>query len=300
MFDFSESALEMLPAKSREKFVLLLEERRASYGGLRLLLDQKAETHQRLLRAQAHSSAKIAEFGSQLRQDEIDRLQAPVKKVEAELQSLKAPEARATAIWEATAYVVALGEWLKDRLRDRTVFRDIAPPAINIKGDALRVVNELRQKISEVSIAFSAVKNAPYPLPEINSRIAEAVDRIAELGTPHIHTTKAFGSPFDLEEKLRIKLHGSENFLGDAGASFFVWIMRDEIIERLTALAKTADYSDAKSDAQRADEMEKLLLEKLELERLEEAAIVAASAIGQRIHRRRDADPRAVLEIEEA
>jgi hypothetical protein len=57
--------------------------------------------------------------------------------------------------------------------------------------------------------------------------------------------------------------------------------------------------ADAMSDDQRDQAFSRLLDQKLDLEFSEEGLIVAAAAEGTAIVRRRDADPRAVLEIVE-
>src|SRR5690606_811454 len=85
---------------------------------------------------------------------------------------------------------------------------------------------------------------------------------------------------------------------GDAGAAFYAWLHRDEIAARITGMIDAAvPKSGVLTDDQRDAEFSRISAKRLELERAEEALIVAMEAEGRTIQRRRDADPRAVLEI---
>ncbi len=82
--------------------------------------------------------------------------------------------------------------------------------------------------------------------------------------------------------------------------ALFVWLNRDVLIAKLCAeVDAVADPASALTAEQRRKENIRLDAEILRIEREEETLIVAAANEGTFITRRADADPRAVLELDD-
>jgi hypothetical protein len=79
-----------------------------------------------------------------------------------------------------------------------------------------------------------------------------------------------------------------------------VWLFQDALIQAVDVMLSTMPQKGAMADDVRDREFARIAGRRLEVERVEEAVIVAAEANGAFIARRQDADPRAVLEVEEA
>ena len=75
--------------------------------------------------------------------------------------------------------------------------------------------------------------------------------------------------------------------------------MREEIAAKGGNLIAAAPHDGAMTDDEREREFRRISIRRLEIERIEEALVCAAEAEGRIIARRRDADPRALLEVAE-
>jgi hypothetical protein len=130
----------------------------------------------------------------------------------------------------------------------------------------------------------------------------KAVDAIANKGAITFDPKIRNGDPFRLDRHFNLSIYSGatgQTLIGSSGAEVLIWLFRDQLVEGLSAEIGE-DAPGALSYDQREAELGRLSKELLALERQEEALISAAERVGQRIVRRRDADPRAILEVEEA
>jgi hypothetical protein len=81
--------------------------------------------------------------------------------------------------------------------------------------------------------------------------------------------------------------------------AFLIWCFGDEIRAKLHALLKSRAPEGGVSGVERNSLTAAVDVELLSLARNEEAHIVAAEALGLKIGRRRQIDPRAFLEVRE-
>jgi class 3 adenylate cyclase len=90
--------------------------------------------------------------------------------------------------------------------------------------------------------------------------------------------------------------------VGDPSAlALLVWLHRDTLIERIEReIDLVADDQHALTSAQRVEQLKPIEKDRLAVEREEEVLISAAIAEGNMMLRRGDADPRAVLGLDDA
>ena len=135
------------------------------------------------------------------------------------------------------------------------------------------------------------------PTSDLRARALAALNEIADRGRLDVNRRARFGDPMRLAERSRVGMTGSMVF-GDPFAVVAA-LFREELSEKIGLLIGDKDAPGAISTADRDAEFGRIAERRLELERAEEALICAAAEAGQTIPRRRDADPRAVLEIQE-
>ena len=164
----------------------------------------------------------------------------------------------------------------------------VIPPKVGKVANFPDEVAKSRAQIAAKADEIEAARLAPVPVKDQLSSVISDLDRRAERGKPDYDNRRRDRSPIDLGRML------GEHYIGDT----FAWLHRDAIADRLRQIIGTRDLPGALSDADRERTIAKLQAEKLHLERVEESLIVAAEAQGQRIARRRDCDPRAILEVE--
>lgn len=281
-----------LPAATREKIEQLIFQSTAAHGALssasdllRLAQSAYAENRQRILRGREFEetmtpSGPVYRVGRITRhtpdQDEIDRITAPIVAGWRDVQRHKAMVDKLRPAWEAHAFLTELQYWLGSNPGPH---RAANLPSVKSKDHAAAVA-EIREKLAVIEDKMSATETAPLTLKELQDAAAGAIDYVATRAAPAIYMESR--SPVAVRD--------------DAG--FIIWALRDTI--KAAVNKELADRHDGQglSLFDRAAELSALAAEKLSLERLEEAHITAAAMAGQTIERRRDADPRAVLEIE--
>ena len=164
----------------------------------------------------------------------------------------------------------------------------VIPPKVGKVASFPDEVAKSRAQIAAKAEQIGQTDLAPALASDLWAAIMADLDRRVERGKPDFDPRRRDRSPVDLGRML------GEHHIGDTLA----WLHRDAIADRLCQLIGTQDAPGALSDADRQRTIAKLQAEKLALERYEEALICAAETIGQRIPRRRNADPRAILEVE--
>ena len=235
-----------------------------------------------------------------------DRLRAKLDACEAEWQTYKRRTTAAQEMNSGVEVVVEVKQWLQGRrgggftgydTAPRTIFRD-APFKKEIVGDPRAEIDKARSEIAEIDAEWQRLVEAPSTSEELTASALAAVSAIADRGRPSLKLGARAGDPFSLAKTFNGDFLGDGRAVGGAGAHFLVWLLRDVIEARLVAEIGP-DVPGAISYDAREKRFADLAARKLDLERREEAAIVAAEAAGMSAKRRRDADPRAVLEIAE-
>jgi hypothetical protein len=186
--------------------------------------------------------------------------------------------------------------------------RHFAAPAPKVRDPAAELA-KLRSELDDLAEQWRAAENAPVPASELKARALFEIDQIAKRGEPTLDFTAREGSPLGLENALSVRqqlipMPGVESqhfaILGDAGAAFWTWLHRDEIASRVLAMIdEHAPSAGTLTDEEREKEFARIAARRLEVERMEEALVVAIEAEGRSVVRRRDADPRAILEVVE-
>lgn len=222
-----------------------------------------------------------------VKQERVDRADAAREAAEAE--------------WEKFSFLPELVRWLEMYCgRGGQLAHQPLPAAKPVKEETHRAaVERIRKQLSACDDEWARLETIPLPASELKARITAEVDAIAALGKPQIQNQDRFGDGVSgLAPALRLRRTG-EMIVSDAPSPFLCWLRRSEIIERLHAEVDALDQADAMSDDQRDQAFSRLLDQKLALAFSEESLIVAAAAEGTTIQRRRDADPRAILEVQE-
>lgn len=300
MADFHEDLIQKLPRQSAEKVRALTEAKDLAYGGLRLAMAAAEDCRNRLQQAETNATHNIQQLPNTRSPDLVNSALAPIAKVKAELERAKAAEERAKAAWEKFHFLGALRDWSSKHFASGgQLAYDPLPPTKLAKGETPRqALERIRAEINQVEAAWNEAQRAPMPLAEIKAEIAATVDAIAACGAPSINPSIRDGDPAKINLALQLEAHNGRK-LGDGGASFFVWLMRDQLVDKLNAQADALQIDGALSDAEREKLFSDLADRRLELERVEESIIVSAAREGMALDRRLNADPRAVLEVVE-
>lgn len=328
---FSDAALSILPAASRAKLENLLIEKQAARAAFLAASDALQEARQdhglALGRARErmemppgvqvdiHPAAAVVEArrgasaaGQRERAETEARLMAPVEAAKRRLDLASDAYERAASRQDAFGYLENVAAWLSRAAAFGGMRLQHHAPAAPKVRDPAAEIQKLRAELAELDEAWQVAENAPCPADELKARFMAELDAIAARGQPAVNVAARAGSPVNLAAALRMKhepvaLPGGETHFalsGDAGASFFTWLMRDEIAERITSMIDAAaPAKGALTDDERDREFSRISAKRLELERAEEAIICAAEQEGRIIQRRRDADPRAILELRE-
>ena len=223
--------------------------------------------------------------------------------LEGELEAIGRRAATIEAEGQGLRVVTRIAEALRAG-RGKRNFIDARPPILTPaeQNDPVRHLAVVRGVISQKVAELEAVDLAPRTGDELIRASHKSIDAFADSGMPSLRLTRPWDGereydpdPLRLPKALGIAGGGGT----DAIARFMVWVCRDELKRKATALINGADLSGALSDTQRKAELNRLKAELLALERREEALIRCAEQKGQRIPRRPDASLLAVLMVEE-
>lgn len=327
--DFPENLLAILPAQSREKLEAIMIERNAARAAFLAASDALQEARQAhglaLGRARerlampagveidTHPAAalvKPSKAEQREREERENRLMQPVEAAKRRLDLANEAYERAAARQNAFGYLEGVSAWLSRAAAFGGMRLQHHAPAAPKSRDPMAELAKLRAELVGLDEAWQAAENAPAPASELKSRFIAELDAIAAKGAPQVNHTARAGSPVNLAAALRMKhepvsLPGADAphfaLAGDAGASFFAWLHRDLIAERITSMIDAAaPATGALTDDERDARFTEISARRLEIERQEEALLVAMEAEGRRVERRRDIDPRALLEVAEA
>lgn len=281
---------------ARAKIIVASQEQAAAHGARRIGLVVTMEE------AMAYRLAEGTEVPprSRLTDDDIaqqnDQIQIAEDRVE---RALSAQEA-AAAEWEKFTYLDEAVRWLRTYLgHDGRLAHQPLPDVKLQRGETPRAaVERVRKQIEAIDAQWQRVDDAPAPAAELKNRITAQVDALAESGRPTIRAGERVADPAGLSSLLRIRAVEGRP-IADGAAPFLAWLHRDEIIERLHLQVDELDLTGAMTDDERASAFSHLLDQRLALAFDEEAFVVAAAEEGTTVPRRRDADPRAILQVRE-
>ena len=300
---FTNDILAILPKSSQEKVIQLAELRADAHSvvkGAEAALDAAEQRRDRAdltYRTQVERITYSPSGQSRaLSPEESASLRAPLDRVEAEIDRLKARRDRAADNWRAFDFLTEVRAFLGDAKMAGRRFRS-APPTKVPTGDFHRAVESSRRHLDEIEIEAERVELAPLPVAELRTAVEAEIDSLAGKGALFLDPRIRSGSPLKLEAAFGLSGQGDRVA---ALASSLVFLLRDQIKTSALALLPAKELPGALTDAARKAELARLTAERLEIERAEEAAIVAAAAAGIVIPRRRAASPLAILEISEA
>lgn len=324
-----EDVLRLLPEASRAKLEALMIERGAAQAAYRAASDAEHEARRdaALTEAQArqrleawpgisqHPAAAVAEAqkrateaGRAEREAHEARLLEPAEAARRRHRLAVTARDRAAARQDEFAFLDGVESWLSRSARlGGGGLIHFAPKAPRVK-DAAATIAKLRAELAALGEAWVEVEAAPVPPEILHQQAIAEIDAVAAGGALRINPADRTGTPLHLARAIRlgqmpIATAGAEQLyaalVGDAGAPLFVHLLRDQLYSQVERLVAELPKAGALDDNQREARFAEIAERRLEVERQEEAVICAAEAEGHRIARRREADPRAVLEVVE-
>jgi hypothetical protein len=231
------------------------------------------------------------------------RIMPPVDHAKRVLDHATEAHERATARWQEFAFLGNVHGWLARIVHSGTKL--VRRPAT--MGEVTSFPDEvarIRREIIALFDEWRAVEAAPSSPDDYRARAIEEIEDLAARGALHVNLRDRGPRPLGLAQALTLGAMPADDdrvsMTGDASAALWVWLHKDALIVRVSALIDAAPAENAMSYAEREAAFRKIVEKKLALEFLEEATICAAANGGMSIPRRPDCDPRAVLEVSEA
>ena len=211
-----------------------------------------------------------------------------VTKAAQQVRRASATYERAQAAWSAYAFLGDLKDWLLDEGRPNPLKAASTPtPKLAAKQSHADAVDAIRAQLDELAARRHAIDVAPAPVEDLVVRMESEVDALANRHGPNVYTNNREGSPVNV---------GSSS--DPHREAFVFWALADVLKAEAAKRIRAAYDGEGLGDFERAAEMSAIDADILALERLEESHIVAAAEIGHTIPRRREADPRAILEVQ--
>lgn len=322
--DLHEDILSILPTPSRAKLERLINERELAHAALTRAGDKWREesrehhllAHRVRQQLEKFQGYEVLAPDQVFRPDAVEqakteteaRLMEPIRAAERRKEAAREAHERAAQKWEGYAFLGECVSWLR-RIASLGAprFEHFAPPPPKTR-DAMAEVQRIRRELESLDEQWRAVEDAPVPAKIIREHAVAEINRIAEAGALELNPYNRSGEPLGLERAIRItqnavKLPGSEHpdlFLSGQGAGpLLIWLMRDVLVQKVDELVETLPQDGALDDDEREREFARIAEERLRLERIEETLIVTMESEGRFVARRRNADPRAILEISE-
>lgn len=232
--------------------------------------------------------------------DTLTQIDEALEKQNAEIAALRAKEEAASKASQAVfGPLQAIEDWIEDYAGAEFKTFD-ATPKMKRKAseDWSATAKRLRDEVAELQAERHRVASAPIPADEAKAAMRREIEALAEAGMPDVGRCLE-GHSIRWPTKKLLGANGGLLVFDFLDVQALVaWLDRDRLIARLEdEIDAMADPAEALTDAQRQKEDARLRAEVLRVEREEEAAISAAAAEGTTIPRRRNADPRAVLEL---
>ena len=226
----------------------------------------------------------------------------PVERAKRALDHAMEAHERATARWQEFAFLENVHSWLARIIHSRTklVHRPATMAEVESFADE---VARIRREIVALYDEWRVVEAAPSLPDDYRARVIEEIEDLAARGALQVDLRDRDPRPLGLVQALTLgtKPVGDRvSITGDAGAALWVWLHKDALVARVSALIDAAPAENAMSYEEREAAFRAIVEKKLSLEFLEEATICAAANGEISIPRRPDCDPRAVLEVIEA
>lgn len=286
----SSDPRDRLPPEKRAKLIAMEDQADALHGAIPTR--RQADLFERLaeIRQQRARFLDGVQYAGRRPEDQerLAEFDARLEKVQAELARIGQVYAAASEAWNAAGNIInSCLEFLSEARSPLRAARTPEPklPAGQNLADA---VARVRDEIEQVAQERENLDRAPVPSKELAAQMLAGLDQIAAKGRPSVRRNLREGDPLQLDQHL---VHPA------IATAFLLFLFRDEVADRLVELIGP-DAPGALTDEERAKKIAATDAKLLELERREEALIVMATNVGQRIERRLDADPRAILEIE--
>jgi hypothetical protein len=303
MTEIHADLLDLLPKNSRTKLERLVEQRSNAYAILRSATNDleaawKARDRASMTFAAACEKAVFSPSGQRRHLDdaEVAALRAPLDRAETEIATLQDRVDRATTAWTETDLVEEIRRWLGELRKAGRRLKPAEPPKAPT-GDPRRAVEQARARLDEIDDQIARTESAPRTLAELRAAVIAEIEALAERGHIHVDPRTRGGSPLRLAAALATNGPGDRP---QAAVQTLVALLVEPIREAALALLPAEELPGALSDADRERELARLADDRLATERAEEAGITAAEAAGLTVARRRDANPAAVLDVEEA
>ncbi|UXS08199.1 hypothetical protein FY133_01050 [Agrobacterium tumefaciens] len=294
----SSDPRDRLPPEVREKLIRLEDEAFALHGAIP---EQRyLDAFERVSEIRQQKARFQETLHSGRRPDDIERLadfDARIERAKAEADRIRKLRDDATEAWNKSGAIVQrCREFLNPepatgaaRARNKEIRAARTPEVKLAAGQSLAMaVAKVRESIDAVSRDRQRIELAPAPAAELAKNAIAGLDGLAAQGAPSFDPRIRGRDPFKLGHHLT---HPG------VGVAFLLFLFRDEIAERLTAIIGD-DVHGTLTDADRDKLLAKNDAKRLELERQEEALIVTAAEALQTIERRPDADIRAILGVE--
>ena len=215
---------------------------------------------------------------------------------------------RAAERQSSFAYLEDVQRWLERAVGFggmRLEHHAVAAPKVR---DPAVEIAKLRSELVTLDDAWTSAENAPVPSEVLRAMAIAEIDAVAQKGALSLDPLSRAGNPLGLAGAIKIAsvpvmVPGDDRptmmLRGDGGGALFAWLMRDALVAKVDDLLAALPKAGSLSDDEREAEFRRVSVRRLEIERQEEALVVAAEREGRVITRRRDLDPRALLEVVE-
>jgi hypothetical protein len=230
------------------------------------------------------------------------RIMEPVERTKRALDLVMEVHERAKARWQEFAFLENVHAWLARIVHSGTKLVHWSATVGRVQSFPDEVAR-IRREIAALYDEWRAAEAAPSPPDDYRARVIEEIEELAARGALQVNLRDRGPRPLGLAQALTLgTMRDGEglSITGDAGAALWVWLHKDALIARVSALIDAAPAENAMSREEQEAAFRKIAEKKLSLEFLEEATICAAAHEGMSIPRRRDCDPRTVLEVSEA
>lgn len=279
-----------LPERAAAKCYSAMDATITAHGGWRSAFDAETQAREAVEVAEAdlrRAEEHAASSGYRFTDEHSTPLKQKVAVRQTELSRRRKTTAETADIHQsARALDTVFADFL---IANRGVkFRDAAvKPTIGRGETYAAAVTRIRAELDKLADERLAIEHAPAPASDLVHQTLAALDRAAAKGAPDLDPRIRGRDPLKLDRHLEHP---------NVGVAFLLFLFRDEIAGRLAKMIGN-DVRGALTDEERAAKLAALDAKRLDLDRQEEAVILAAEEVGQRIERRLDADPRAILEI---
>lgn len=291
MRNFTSRLIELVPPERRPKLLTAIMERQVTFDAMRqarLALDDAINRHGAV---HAQNDAILADAPSEMRVHIADEISFQEQAAADAIPRYQAALDRLTEQFQQHYFLDEVHRWLATAARLKVKLAlDVLP---SVGGDHASAVKKLRAKMRDLENRRDEVSDLPADMDDLLDRLDAMIEGYSATGAPSLDFSSDAAAPVALHA-LEEGEHSSSRLL-----SFVMWCFGDEIRAKLHALVKARAPGGGVGSVERSSLMASIDIDLLALAREEEAHIVAAEALGLKISRRRQIDPRAFLEVRE-